>query len=59
MGSSARALSRYSDMVDSLARGQMELLEGASDEARTKLREWELPESLQVRCPEPCREEDL
>lgn len=45
---SARALSRYSDMVDSLARSQMELLEGASDDARTKLREWELPEALQV-----------
>ena len=35
-------------MVDSLARSQMELLEGASDDARTKLREWELPEALQV-----------
>ncbi len=36
-------------MVDSLARTQRDLLEGASDEARVKLREWELPEALNVR----------
>ena len=36
-------------MVDSLARAQRDLLEGASDEARVKLREWELPEALNVR----------
>jgi len=46
---SAKALSKYSDMVDSLARAQRDLLEGASDEARIKLREWELPEALNVR----------
>ena len=46
---SAKALSKYSDMVDSLARTQRDLLEGASDEARVKLREWELPEALNVR----------
>ena len=45
---SAKALSRYSDLVDSMARGQRELLDGASDEARIRLREWELPEALQV-----------
>ena len=46
---SAKALSKYSDMVDSLARAQRDLLEGASDDARVKLREWELPEALNVR----------
>ena len=46
---SAKALSKYTDLVDSLARQQRELLEGASDEARVKLREWELPEALNVR----------
>ena len=35
-------------MVDSLIRQQMDALEGASDDARVKLREWELPECLQV-----------
>ena len=34
--------------MDSMARGEMELLEGASDEARLRLREWELPEALQA-----------
>ena len=47
---SAKALSKYSDLVDSLARTQRDMLEGASDEARLKLREWELPEALNVRC---------
>ena len=43
-------------MVDSLARAQRDLLEGASDEARVKLREWELPEALNVRrCSSPRR----
>ena len=46
---SAKALSKYTDMVDSMARQQRELLEGASDNARVKLREWELPEALNVR----------
>jgi len=45
---SAKALSRYSDMVDVMWREQRELLDGASDEARLQLRQWELPEALQV-----------
>ena len=35
-------------MVDSLIREQMDALELASDDARIKLREWELPECLQA-----------
>ena len=35
-------------MVDSLIREQMDALAAASDEARLKLREWELPECLMV-----------
>lgn len=35
-------------MVDSLIREQMDALEAASDDARIKLREWELPECLQA-----------
>jgi programmed cell death 6-interacting protein len=35
-------------MVDGLIRQQMDALEAASDEARLKLREWELPECLQA-----------
>jgi hypothetical protein len=46
---SAKALSRYSDMVDAMWRQQRELLDVASDDARLKLRQWELPEALQVR----------
>lgn len=45
---SAKALSRYSDMVDAMWRQQRELLDVASDDARLKLRQWELPEALQV-----------
>lgn len=45
---SAKALSKYTEMVDSLIREQMDALAAASDEARLKLREWELPECLQV-----------
>lgn len=45
---SAKALSKYTEMVDSLIRAQMDALEAASDDARIKLREWELPECLQV-----------
>ncbi|KAL4532578.1 hypothetical protein Ndes2437B_g02974 [Nannochloris sp. 'desiccata'] len=41
-----RALSKYTDMVDSLIRKQTDALATASDDARIKLREWELPESL-------------
>ena len=45
---SAKALSKYTEMVDSLIREQMDALEAASDDARIKLREWELPECLQA-----------
>ena len=48
---SARALSRYSELVDGLIREQMEALAGASDDARLRLREWDLPDALQA-CPE-------
>ncbi|KAI7841696.1 hypothetical protein COHA_004563 [Chlorella ohadii] len=46
--SSAKALSKYSDMVDTLIRDQVHKLNGASDDARLRLREWELPEALQA-----------
>ena len=58
---SAKALSRYSDMVDAMWRQQRELLDVASDDARLKLRQWELPEALQVHrqkhvaLPQKCR----
>ena len=35
-------------MVDAMWRQQRELLDVASDDARLKLRQWELPEALQV-----------
>lgn len=44
ISSSAKALSKYSDMVDTLIRQQLHKLNGASDDARLRLREWELPE---------------
>lgn len=37
-------MSKYSDMVDTLIRQQTAKLDAASDDARIKLREWELPE---------------
>ena len=40
----ARSLSRYSDMVDALIREAATALADASDQARTRLRELELPE---------------
>lgn len=43
---SAKAMSRYTDLVDGVVRGAMDKLEAASDEARLRLREWELPECL-------------
>lgn len=46
---SARALSRYSDMVDAMWREQRERLDMASDDARLRLSQWELPEALMVR----------
>ena len=48
MRCSARALSKYTDMVDSVTRQQLDLLAEASDDARLRLRQWELPECLQV-----------
>lgn len=37
-------------MVDSIIRQQKDRLEAASDEARAKLREWDMPDALHVRC---------
>ncbi len=45
---SARALSRYTDMVDALIRDQNDRLAAASDDARVRLRERDLPDCLQV-----------
>lgn len=44
--SGAKALSRYTEMVDELTRNETDLLAVASDEARLALREMELPETL-------------
>eukprot|EP00210_Caulerpa_lentillifera_P000893 g864.t1 len=41
-----KALSRYSEIVDRLIRQETEKLNGATDEARLKLRQYELPEVL-------------
>lgn len=45
---SAKALSRYTDMVDALIREQNDRLAAASDDARVRLRERDLPDCLQV-----------
>lgn len=45
---SAKALSKYTEMVDEVIRQQKDKLEAASDEARLRLREWDMPEALQV-----------
>jgi programmed cell death 6-interacting protein len=50
---SAKALSKYTDMVDALIRDQNDRLAAASDDARLRLREWDLPDCLQV-CSAPC-----
>ena len=50
--STTRALSKYTDMVDSLIRVQTDALDGASDDARVKMREWELPEGLEALEPQ-------
>ena len=47
---SAKALSKYSEMVDGIIRQQKDRLEAASDEARAKLREWDMPDALHVSC---------
>ena len=44
--SGAKALSRYTEMVDELIRNETDTLAMASDEARVALREMELPETL-------------
>ena len=44
--SGAKALSRYTEMVDELIRNETETLAMASDEARLALREMEFPETL-------------
>ena len=43
---SAKALSRYSELVDDLIRQKINKLEAAANDARMMLREWELPELL-------------
>ena len=48
---SAKALSKYTEMVDQVIRQQKDKLEAASDEARLRLREWDMPEALQVTMP--------
>jgi len=45
---SAKALSKYTEMVDNVIRQQKDKLEAASDEARLRLREWDMPEALQA-----------
>ncbi|MEW5305101.1 MAG: hypothetical protein WDW36_007663 [Sanguina aurantia] len=44
----AKALSKYTDAVDSLIRAQLDKLAGATDAARIKLRECELPDTLEA-----------
>lgn len=39
-------MSRYSELVDNLIRKQTDKLNGATDEARIRLKEYELPEIL-------------
>ena len=43
---SAKALSRYSELVDDLICQKINKLEAAANDARMMLREWELPEVL-------------
>ena len=43
---SAKALSRYSKLVDDLIRQKINKLEVVANDARMMLREWELPELL-------------
>jgi len=46
--SSTKALSKYTDMVDSLTRGLVDQLAGATDAARLALRQAELPDLLEA-----------
>ena len=43
---SAKALSRYSELVDDLIRQKINKLEASANDGRMMLREWELPELL-------------
>mmetsp|Transcript_40477 Transcript_40477/g.128995 ORF Transcript_40477/g.128995 Transcript_40477/m.128995 type:complete len:303 (-) Transcript_40477:379-1287(-) len=43
---STKALSRYTDMVDQVIREESDKLQACSDDARVRLREWELPDVL-------------
>ena len=52
---SAKALSKYTEMVDQVIRQQKDKLEAASDEARLRRREWDMPEALQVAHNLTCR----
>ncbi|KXZ42912.1 hypothetical protein GPECTOR_111g245 [Gonium pectorale] len=45
---SARSLSRYTESVDGLLRQQFDRLAAATDNARLKLAEWELPDTLKA-----------
>lgn len=44
--SSTKALSKYTDMVDKVYREALDKLAQSSDDARIRLREWELPDLL-------------
>ena len=44
--SSAKAMSKYTDMVDGVVRSCSDKMAAASDDARLRLREWDLPECL-------------
>lgn len=46
MPHSAKAMSKYTDMVDGIVRCCSDKMAAASDDARLRLREWDLPESL-------------
>ena len=46
--SCAKALSKYTDMVDGIIREQLDRLATATDTARIKLKEWELPDTVEA-----------
>ncbi len=46
--SSAKALSKYSDLVDTLSREVLDKLAAATDAARLRLKEAELPDTLEA-----------
>lgn len=45
---SAKAMSKYTDMVDGIVRSCSDKMAAASDDARLRLREWDLPECLEA-----------